>query len=681
MPEVGNRIFVAGLLTFALTWLLAAAAPPLATAATLAPWEEGSSGHPFHLQQPVPPSVAVVGSADQRLELARVALADIGPSAPMWEDFPPGERPDPRMVYPLDHGDVLISGGKNVAYVKQVDSTGTVVWEYRNGLDGLLRRPFSAEPATFDGRSCILISDRIACRVIAVDKETKQTVWQYGVTDMPGAGVNRLADPFCAAQLPPTDGQVDGDVLIADSNDNHRVIEVRADDYDPSAPDMGYSASSIVWQYGVTGQRGSEPGYLNQARSPQRLPNGDTLITDAAGQRIIAVRTSDYDPSKPDNGYTASSITWSYVDGVDGALRDPNTARYVTSGPLAGDVLVTDCDADSQWVRIIDYSTKATVQTIGLRTFARPDWVGSTDVSSPRDARVDNEGALWIADAGFGRVVRVGNEETGTVTSQPLDCGRPDMVKAFSRLKISAPTQPADASLAFWYSVDGAAFSPARVSSDGANIDFPGGTSGKKIVYRVTMTAGDRWTTPMIESLTIHFSAATTGGSGGGGGGSGGTGNSGQRSTYTYPSSAQGGTGTYGTGTGSGEYGAGSGSGSSGAGSASTGSAAGSTPLASSIEVPVQSTGSGPAQEVQGYQVQGEEGVSGVPLRAAEGSQAPAPERPGPPLPVPALLAAVFVVAAAFFAPWPFVAAHLRHLTGYDHTRSARFLPFRPVGK
>ena len=79
--------------------------------------------------------------------------------------------------------------------------------------------------------------------------------------------------------------------------------------------------------------------------------------------------------------------------------------------------------------------------------------------------------------------------------------------------------------------------------------------------------------------------------------------------------------------------------------------------------------------------MQGEEGVSGVPLRAEEGAQAPEPERPGPAVPVLALVVAGLVVAAAFVVPWPFVAAHLRHITGFDHTRPARFLPFRPLGK
>ncbi len=132
----------------------------------------------------------------------------------------------------------------------------------------------------------------------------------------------------------------------------------------------------------------------------------------------------------------------------------------------------------------------------------------------------------------------------------------------------------------------------------------------------------------------------------------GGAGNSGESGTYTYPATAQGGTGTSGTGTGSGSYGTGSGSGSSGAGAGGSGAGAGTTTTtAGAVDVPVQSSGSGSAVPVEGYQVQGEEGVSGVPLRAVAGPQAPEPERPGPPVPVLALVAAGLVVAAAFFGP------------------------------
>ena len=35
-------------------------------------------------------------------------------------------------------------------------------------------------------------------------------------------------------------------------------------------------------------------------------------------------------------------IVWEYKDGVDGPLRDPNTARYIACGALAGTVIATD---------------------------------------------------------------------------------------------------------------------------------------------------------------------------------------------------------------------------------------------------------------------------------------------------------------------------------------------------
>jgi hypothetical protein len=661
-----------------------AGAGPAAAVTYYPPWEEGTAGHPFSFAAPLPSGIAVGSGDDQSVSLARETLARYGVDAPMWDGFPAGKRPDPRDVYPLPNGDFLVSGGKDAPFVKEVNASGAVVWEYRNGEDGLLRKPFSAEPATFGGRSCILISDRVACRVFAVDKATKQIVWQYGQTDTPGAGTDRLADPFCATQIAPTAGQTSGNVLIADSQDNHRVIEVRADDFaELGAPDHGFTASSVVWQYGVTGQPGKDPGYLLFARSPQRLPNGDTLLTDSANKRILVVRSSDYDPTKPANGYTQSSIVWSYEDGVDGTLLDANTARLVTSGALAGTVIVTDCDIDAQHVLLIDYATRQVKETFDMRTFDRPSWATSSDASSPREARLDAKGALWIADAGFGQILRVGNEGSAAVTSTALDCGHPKLLKAFDRLKIIAPAQAAGTAFALWYSVEGKAFQKLKMSSDGRNTYFPAGTVGKTFTYRVALTSTDRWATPVLEGMTIHFTKAKTGPGTPGGGSDkpGGSGNSGQSGTYTYPATAEGGTGTSGAGTGSGSSGTGPGAGSTGTGVGSSGAGAGSSSTVNSVEVPVQSMGSGSTQPVQGYQVQGEQGVSGVPLRAAEGAQAPKPDRPGPTVPVLALIAAGLVVAAAFFVPWPFVAAHLRRITGFDHTRPERFLPFRPLGK
>ena len=676
-----RAFLVAFILTLLATATFGAAAPQPAAAAAEKIWEEGTSGHSFHLAQAT--GIDVLGTDDQSLQLERKTLVEIGPDAPMWDGWP---KPDPRMAFPLATGHVIISGG-HAPVVKEVDAAGNVVWQYENGKDGVLYRPWSAEPATFAGRQCILISDRgldaaRPPRVFAVSWDAKETVWQYG--GAVGRGVNQLADPFCATQITPN-----GNVLIADSNDNHRVIEVRASDYDPNdpSPDMGYSADSIVWQYGVTGQAGAGPGHLWQARSPQRLPSGDTLITDPDSDsgrtpRIICVKAGYYDPAKPDNGYTADSIRWQYVSGVDGPLDDPNTARYVATGPLAGTILVSD--AKAQGVEAITFdAAKQTTYSLDTATYERPADLDSTDSSSPRDARIGPDGALWIADAGFHRVLEIGNEGMGTAQSQWLDCGYPTMVKAFDRIKISSPAPLTGKNFQFWYGRDGVAFVKAKVSADGKNINLPGGVWGTKFAYKVVLKSDDRWATPVLDSLVIHFMKAKTGTSHVGGGSSkpGGSGNSGQSGSYTYPSTAEGGTGTSGTGTGSGSYGTGTGSGSYGTGTGSAAAGAGSGSVANSVEVPIQSTGSGDAQAIQGYQVQGEEGVSGVPLRAEQGPQAPEPARPGPEVPVVALVAAGLVVAAAFFFPWPFVAVHLRRLTGFDHTRPAHFLPFRPLGK
>ncbi len=671
---------LAMLFALVLTALFAGAgAHPVAAATAYPPWEEGTAGHPFSFAMPLSSGIAVDSGDDQAVSLDCETLAKYGIDAPMWNGFPEDKRPDPRDVYPLSNGDFLVSGGKDVPFVKEVRPDGTVAWEYLNGDDGLLRRPFSAEPAKFGGRDCMLISDRGACRVFAVDKATKQIVWQYGQTDTPGAGPDQLADPFCATQIPPKDGQTDGDVLVADSQDNHRVIEVRSDDFAGlDVPGHGFTAASIVWQYGVTGESGKEPGYLMFARSPQRLPNGDTLLTDSVNKRILVVRSSDFDPSKPANGYTQSSIVWSYEDGVDGTLLDPNTARLVTSGALAGTVVVTDCDIDAQSVMFVDYATKRVEKSVDMRTFERPSWATSTTASSPRDARLDDKGALWIADSGFGQILRVGYPASATVQSVPLGCGKQNMLKSFDRLKVFASDVPAGTGFSIQYSVDGGVtFKNARATGDGRDFGFPAATVGRRFIYRLTLTTEDQWVTPTVDAVTIHFTKATSGGSGGGGGGGGARDNG--SGVVTYPSVATtGGAAASGTGGGAGSYGGGTGAGTSGAGAGgAAGTSSGAGPTVSDLEPPVQSSGAGVPQQVQGYQTQGQEGVSGIPLAGANGAQLPEPKRHGPPVPVAALIAAAVVVLAALFVPWPFVAAHLRRITGFDHSGPKRSFPIR----
>jgi len=634
-------------------------AAPAAAAPTIT--QQGTAGHPFTWTS-LPSALEVVDGdeGDQDLRLALTAIDRIAKGSPIYGE----ESCDARSVEALDSGNLLFSD-RSLPIVAEVTRTGEPVWTYSAGDDPDLQRPFSAQRFTRGGQTLTLISDRDAKRVWAVD-EDKRVVWQYGVTDEKGLGVNHLLDPFCA-RYSELDG---GTVVIADTLDASRVIVVRYGDYVAGAPDNGFTEESVVWSYGTPGSAGSGPGQLDKPHGVDRLASGNILVADEDAQRVIEI------------DWETREIAWQYGvtdqagDGP-GLLKEPNAARRLSDG----DTLI----ADAGNARVLRVSATGTIdREYDMKSLARPSWHAENDPSSPRQAAYTRDGLLVVADSLFQQIVLLGYEGSGQAASTPLDCGRPGVKKAFVSLTWQGDTGPSGTEVAFAYKVDGAKdWRQCTFKSGLRRFDFPAGTVGKTIAYRATLSSTDHGHTPTLESIIIQSTEAKTGGSGGGGGGDkpGGSGNSGQTGSYTYQSTAQGGTGTSGTGTGSGVSGSGSGAGSYGTGTSSSGAGSGTSSAATSVDVPVQATGSGTLESVQGYQVQGEEGVSGVPLRAVEGAQAAEPERPGPAVPVLALVAAALVVAAAFFVPWPFVAAHLRGLTGFDHTRPARVLPFRPLGK
>jgi len=696
--RLAQRFALVLLALVAILLMSAAALPPAAPAqaarsanANLPPWYEGTAGHDFDLMD-LPDSVAVTTTAQsgEDLSLARLPLAKIDASSSVWSNWPGvvnQDGPDPRCVVRLEtgdyKGDLLVAGGKVHTFVVVIDPLGIVHWQYEPSIGGAIDHVFSAQPATFDGQACVLMADRDGKRVFAVTMDSAQrVVWQYGKYHDGGTGVDQLEDPFAATQVAPN-----GNVLIADNLGGNRVIEVDASGYHAGAPNDGYSEKSIVWQYGHAGDAGPvpspAPGYIYQPRSPERLPNGYTLIGDGAGHQVIVVRDSAYNPTKPNNGYNAGSIVWKYTGDYD--AMDPNMVHYFSTGMHAGQILIVDSNTGPGGGRLlwVDRATKQIVDSLNMKTFQRPAWATETTKCSPRWATYDSEGALWIADSDYFWLLRVGNERTGTVTSKPLDCGRPGVDKAFVCLTWKGLTGEPGTSIDVAYRVDDGGWQPCAYRNGLRTFDFKAGTHGKTISYRVTLHSTNREHTPTLDSIVIQSKVATKGGTGGGGGGDkrGGSGNSGSSGVYKYPSTAVGGTGTYGTGSGSGGSGTGSGSGGSGAGTGRTGAGSSASSAAGSLKPPVQSTGSGAPQAVQGYQTEGAQGVSGVPLRAAEGAQAPAPERPGPPVPVLALIGAGVVIAAAFFVPWPFAAAKIRAVVGFDHTRAKFYRPFWPLGK
>ena len=139
--------------------------------------------------------------------------------------------------------------------------------------------------------------------VIEVTPLTKEIIYGNGTF---GSGANQLNCPIDAERLS------DGKTLITDSK-NHRVIEVD-------------SNKNIVWQYG-NGTLGAGINQLKYPMDAERLANGNTLITDEQNSRVIEVRTDDYDPTEPDNNFSADSIVWQYgTTGVAGS--GPNELNY-----------------------------------------------------------------------------------------------------------------------------------------------------------------------------------------------------------------------------------------------------------------------------------------------------------------------------------------------------------------
>jgi len=654
--DVARRPFsLLALLALALATLAATAAVSAAAPAVKVT-QQGVAGRDFTFET-LPDTLSVATTAGgQDVSLTRTAVFRISQDSPVYG----GTVPDPRSIEVLAGGNLLFTD--RAPLVAEVTRAGEKAWTYTTADDPDLQRPFSAQRFTRDGQELTLIADRWACRVFAVDQQ-KNVVWQYGVTNESGTTTDHLADPFYA-RYSDADG---GTVLIADCNGGNRVIEVKYDAYRAGAPDNGFDEQSILWSYGTAGVEGSGLGLLDKPHSAQRLASGNVLITDADGARVFEVDRVTKD------------IVWQFgvtAEPGDGAdhLTDPNYAARLSDG----DTLIVDTGNG----RVIRVTATGDIDTAyDVRTEGRPS--SGTGEPDPRAAVYTADNLLAVAESQFQQIVLLGYQSPAQAISTPLDCGLHGVKKAFRKLTWKGDTGQSGTKVAVDYRLDGGKWTACSGIGASRSYDFPGGKAGETIAYRVTLSTANYGHTPVLDSISIQWMKAKTGPGKPGGGSNkpGGSGNSGQSGSYTYPSTAEGGTGTSGTGTGSGSSGSGTGAGSSGTGSGSSGAGAGSSSTASSVEVPIQSTGSGSAQSVQGYQVQGQEGVSGVPLRAEQGAQAPEPGRPAPAVPVLALIAVGLIVAAAFFVPWPFVAAHLRRFTGFDHTRPARFLPFRPLGK
>jgi hypothetical protein len=672
---------------------LVAAPAAVALAATHHIYTEGTSSVPLSVTPsqgaavtPLPGNVITPLPA-KALVLSFSLVTVVDARSPAYGGVPP----DPRSLQWLSGGNILVAD-RNSSSVRELDPAGRVVWSYspQDARDGEapLVKPFAAQRFTRLGQELTLIVDRNGKRVFVVDDATRRVVWEYGKSLTPGNGPDRLVDPFYAEFVKARDPANDTILITEDKSVDqadpaqraNRVIEVRYADYEPGAPDDGFTGQSIVWRYG-SGMEGTGVDRLFKPHAAQRLADGDTLITDTDNDRVIVVRTADYDPSLPNDGYHEGahpSVVWQYgitnVQGDDGGrgvppgyLADPNWAGRLPNGHT----LIVDTGHS----RVLDVGPNDDVRVVQLDKPNQPVSPGA----EPRAVAVSSDGALLIADSAENRILAAGFSAQGTATSGRIDCGHSQWQKRFLRIDWDAE-KPAGTRLSLFYRIDPPTSAKAsgsaswRSAGTSGSFTLPTGAVGGTIQYQVRMTSEDGLVTPTLTSVSVeytHWTAPSTS----------------KEKKTTRPigsvsmggpaqtSDGQGWSGSgYGSGSGAGT-GAGTGNGVAAAGSATTPAGSGATAAQTSTsaatggpdQLPASSAGEGADESVTG-QVVGAGAIGG-------GSQGGGSTAYVSPREEWRLWAALIV--GVLLATWSVIAVlaerQRRALTGHDHT--ARAMP------
>jgi len=147
---------------------------------------------------------------------------------PRLFDYPDG-------VVPLENGDILVTETRG-SWISRITRGGRVVWSVAAPS---VSHPSDAFP-TGDGQVIVADCSRPG-RVVIFDPASQRITWDYEAR----AGDKMLDHPSLARELPGT-----GDIIVADTR-RERVVVIDRRNKD------------IVWQYGVTDQKGHILGYLN----------------------------------------------------------------------------------------------------------------------------------------------------------------------------------------------------------------------------------------------------------------------------------------------------------------------------------------------------------------------------------------------------------------------------------
>jgi outer membrane protein assembly factor BamB len=183
---------------------------------------------------------------------------------------------------------------------------------------GILGKPAPEKAKGFNRKGNVVIADQYNNRVIEVDPNTHEIVWQFGDGSLtPGphsiVGTNdaERVGPLTLISgtgIPPSTASCTNATIGCPDN---RVILVNP-------------AGHIVWQYGQDGGvAGSGPDQLNVPVCSVLLPSGHILITDQSNERVIEVTRG-------------KRIVWQYGTEVCGPnqLNNPNSAELLDNGHI-----------------------------------------------------------------------------------------------------------------------------------------------------------------------------------------------------------------------------------------------------------------------------------------------------------------------------------------------------------
>ena len=251
--------------------------------------------------------------------------------------------------------------------VKPVNKTNFTEVEIPNETEVVIQEPEIVEEKGVQ----ILIADTENHRVLIIDKESNETLWKYGCSEVNYLGkcsFDKLYRVYGAMFS-------DGSILVADY-ENNRVLELSKN-------------GEVLWSYG--GEAGYGDGQLNKPNYVNVNPeNGDVIVADGLNNRVIEIDKESMEVVWQYGCHKLNSAgKCAYGTGVD-ELRNPYYVEYVD-----GNYLITDSENN----RVIEVTKEKEIV-----------W-NYTGLAIPFMATKLDNGNYLIADSRNNRVIEVSKEK------------------------------------------------------------------------------------------------------------------------------------------------------------------------------------------------------------------------------------------------------------------------------